>query len=526
MSKVKKLINNGYIRLRNQNNLDYLIKLSNSLAIIPLTTSYNLFGMEKKLIEKCTLQFLLQRRLYLIFNKNILAALGRKDKELKLGLPKAWLSHLEKIYDFKSLTATNYFRWIGFILFWYAYGVFKILNYCFSGILRNKKIISRDFVYFDNLSHKSIPQEPYKSSETIIDWYKKYIDSDNLDIYHDCVELESFKYKESFINPTYIPFKVNLSNIEWLKFLFHSFYVSIYSFFAFLKGDFSYAILLKEYPLLYLSKKIKKENFAKKYFFHNSTHIFRPLWTYEAEKKGSEIIFYYYSTNNEFLKFEKGRIKNFDFPQHMSWTNFLVWNKYQSKYVKDYLPKANVRIVGPIWFESSSKSFPKLDYSKKIISIFDVQPFKEERYQLLGFPDRYWTTDVVKKFQKDIHEVFKNKDVIVILKRKRDVADYNDQSYISLVNEQFSSEKFLQIDPNFSASKLIDKSFLTISFPITSTANISKHKNINTIYYDPTSKLDKNDTALSGIRLIKGINELDEYVTNELEIKNERKNIF
>ena len=41
-----------------------------------------------KLIDKCTLQFLIQRRLYVIFNKNILAALGRESKELKLGLPK------------------------------------------------------------------------------------------------------------------------------------------------------------------------------------------------------------------------------------------------------------------------------------------------------------------------------------------------------------------------------------------------------------------------------------------------------
>ena len=56
---------------------------------------------------------------------------------------------------------------------------------------------------------------------------------------------------------------------------------------------------------------------------------------------------------------------------------------------------------------------------------------------------------------------------------------------------------------------------------MTSTANISKERNINTIYYDPISKVDKRDPSLSGIKLINGIDELNKYVENNLSIKNE-----
>ena len=112
----KKLVDIGYKKLRKENNLEYLINLSNSLAKIPISSRHNIFKQEMKLIDKCTLQFLIQRRLYVIFNKNILAALGRESKELKLGLPKKWLLYLEQSRGFKANTKLNYLRWITFII--------------------------------------------------------------------------------------------------------------------------------------------------------------------------------------------------------------------------------------------------------------------------------------------------------------------------------------------------------------------------------------------------------------------------
>ena len=90
--------------------------------------------------------------------------------------------------------------------------------------------------------------------------------------------------------------------------------------------------------------------------------------------------------------------------------------------------------------------------------------------------------------------------------------------YISFVNNLYSTDKFIQISPQIDAWTIINKSFLTISYPPTSTANISTFCGINTIYYDPTSTVDPNDDALFGVRLIRGLNELEDYVSNELKI--------
>ena len=105
------------------------------------------------------------------------------------------------------------------------------------------------------------------------------------------------------------------------------------------------------------------------------------------------------------------------------------------------------------------------------------------------------------------------------MKRKRkENKSHNDLEYISYINNLYSTDKFIQISPQIDAWTIINKSFLTISYPPTSTANISTFCGINTIYYDPTSTVDPNDDALFGVRLIRGLNELEDYVSNELKI--------
>lgn len=516
-SKREELINIGYDKLVNENNLDYLLKLSNRLAHQQVNVKYNSFMVNKKNLEKCVTQFLIQRTLYIGFNQRILEALGRKNRQLKIALPKQWLKYLEE-EGFKADTFSNKIRWYGFVLFWFLGGFYKICVYFFQGIKHvSNPFNSQPYVYFDNLSVRNIPIKSSSETRTIIDWYIKYGEEDYKEINHQ-VKSPKIKLKGIDIVPTHLPIKINLSVISWLIYLANAIYFTLKSLFYFLMGDFTHAILLKEYPLLYLAKKSKKEDLAKKYFFHNSTPIFRPLWTYEAEKKDAEIIFYYYSTANSVLKFDKGYHREYGNLKFMSWSKFYVWNTHQKKIVKRFCPKAEIKIVGPIWFESKHTKL-ELSNDKKVISVFDIQPMNEKRFRILGVPDRFITTPNLKQFQQDITTVFSQKDVKVILKRKRKENKFhNDLEYISFINNLYSTDKFIQISPEVDAWTIINKSFLTISYPPTSTANISSFCGINTIYYDPTSTVDPNDEALFGVRLIRGLNELEDYVSNELKI--------
>ena len=517
-SKREELINIGYNKLLKENKLDYLIKLSNRLAKQTLIVNRNAFNTEKKNFEKCVIQFLIQSVLYISFNERILEALGKKNRQLKIALPKQWLKYLEE-EGFKADTFSNKIRWYGFVLFWFLGGFYKICVCFFQGIKHvSNPFNSQPYVYFDNLSIKNIPIKSSSETRTIIDWYIRYGEKDYKEINHQ-VKSPKIKLKGIDIAPTYLPIKINLSVIGWLIYLANATYFTLKSFFYFLMGDFSHAILLKEYPLIYLVQKSKKENLAKKYLFHNSTSIFRPLWTYEVEKRGAEVIFYYYSTNNSVLKFDKGYHKEYGNREFMSWNKFYVWNNHQEKYVKDYFPNAEVKIVGPIWFESKPTNLEELNKNKKVISIFDVQPLNETKYRLLGLPDRFFTCAVMTQFQKDICQVLKEFDVIVVLKRKRKETKYvHESKYLKYVDELYQSEKFIQISPDTDAFSLIEKSYLTINFPPTSTANISTFLGKKTIYYDPTSSLDPNDKSLSGVRLVQGIEDLKKYIKKEISI--------
>lgn len=506
----------GYEKLYEANNLDYLITLSNLLTKKKFKSKYNFFNLKGEIVELCVMQFLIQHRIDKNLNLQILDAIGNKNR-LNLGLPNKWLNELEK-EGFKSDTFKNKINWFCFIMFWYAVGVYIMFQTFIRGFL-TKTSNSPSYVYFDNLSHNNIPSDKLQS-RTIIDWYLNKFENDQIEILHNVLTQKPVTLRKTKIYPSKFPFRVNLSKVEWCKFLLEGIWIAIKSIYALIRGDFIQALLLKEYPLLILAKKTNKEMFGKKYFFHNSVRIFRPLWTYEAEQKGAEVILYYYSTNNSPLKFDKGYLNGYGNKHYMSWGRVWVWSKYQKEYLEQYIPKDKIDIVGPIWFSSNNSKLPPVKDQVKIVSIFDVQTVTEDIYKSIGPPDRYLITSNMIRFHQDIIDVLKSfKNIKVILKRKRAFTHgFHDPKYLDFLDKNYNNDKYFQIDNNIDALTLIEKSYLSISYPATSTAYLAKHHGIFSIYYDPTNKVDRYDRALSGVSLIRGKDELKDYINTTFQI--------
>ena len=89
----EELINIGYDKLLKENDLDYLLKLSSRLAHQQVNVKYNPFKVDKKNLEKCVTQFLIQRTLKGLI-KEFLGLI--ENNELKIALPKQWLVYLEE----------------------------------------------------------------------------------------------------------------------------------------------------------------------------------------------------------------------------------------------------------------------------------------------------------------------------------------------------------------------------------------------------------------------------------------------
>ena len=101
--------------------------------------------------------------------------------------------------------------------------------------------------------------------------------------------------------------------------------------------------------------------------------------------------------------------------------------------------------------------------TKKIISIFDVQPYTEYFYYRLALPVEYYTPNIVKKFHEYIFKTFSNcNEFQLVLKRKR-TNSLVDRSYLDYVNMIYNSDNFIQISPDIDAFSLISISFATIN---------------------------------------------------------------
>jgi polysaccharide biosynthesis PFTS motif protein len=66
--------------------------------------------------------------------------------------------------------------------------------------------------------------------------------------------------------------------------------------------------------------------------------------------------------------------------------------------------------------------------------------------------------------------------------------------------------------------KIINNSSMVISMPFTSTALIAQELGKPTIFYDPSSRLFKDDPAAHGIQVISSVVDLEKWVVSNLRI--------
>ena len=276
------------------------------------------------------------------------------------------------------------------------------------------------------------------------------------------------------------------------------------------------ALLLNQAALAAQARALPTDSLAREYLFHNSGWIYRPLWTYEAERRGSAITFYFYSTNCEGFKRSDG------YPplpygwKAMTWPRYLVWDKYQADFVHRAVGKdVTISIVGPIWFYSDLVGMPALP--TKTVAVFDVQPVRNVFYNTLALDFDYYTPKTANQFLTDIHEVLKEAGCSLALKRKRHAGNLVHSAYRHFVGKFEKLSHFISIDPSISAAKVIEDCIAVISMPFTSTALFGRESGRPSIYYDPHGLSQKDDPAAHGIEILQGQEELRRWLAIILE---------
>ena len=514
-SKLEQEVINGREYLNEIDKREYLIYLSAKLSSIKTKVDGSLFSISDEKISICLTQFIVQRYLFTTLHISLLRSLGRRSNKIVCTLPPSHLAYLINKENFHN-SYINRFKWFSSILYWYTVGLFKIFEIIFELLKKNKRTTKEPFVYFSNLSVKNFPKN-FFSSKTIINWFLKNDNNRSFKKICHNVDINSLKNNEVEIEHLSIPFNLTFSFYVKLELISSMIWVAIMSFIHVLKGKYQYALLLKEYPYLLISKKIDKSNIASRYYFSNSTAMQRPLWSYEVERKGSDIILYYYSANQTLFKNKSGNYYNEVYNlKHMTWPKYYVWHEYQKNYLAQYFDKdLEIIIKGPIWFESNNEFYlPNQITRKKTVSIFDVNVYKLVHFLSQGHPYDYFTSETLLKFHKDIIEVIgKCENTLGLLKNKRSISKNDSKSYnLKLDSLYKKSPSVLKIDASIDAYDLIQNSVASINIPFTSTAHIAKEKGIPTVYYDPINFISKDDLGLAGISLIQNKEELQHWL--------------
>ena len=497
-----RLINRGYKQLKNSNRLGLIAQLRDALTKTELKSVkiHNIFfGKNSFDIELSVRQYLTVRILDISFNKAILYSVG-SEKPLRYPLPREWRNTLIS----KKIKVDNFscaLLWYGYIFLLWGYGFLQWLK-SFWGMLYRRQNLG-NYIYFHGLSKHNISHNA--KDRNILNWYLQWKNKNkNIDsICHSVNGLSNFKYNElSVVNTDGLP---KLKGRQMVYYYILSMYLITYSFFMILVRP-CYGLMLGEILKLVRTSFADKDQLASDYLFHNSGPFYRPIWTYEVQRRGSRVLFYFYSTNNEIFKTKEG-YPLLDLWHLMSWPHYLVWDKYQADFVKRFDQKNPIiESVGPIWFSSVNLD---IDVPVNSVAVFDITPKRFSMYITIGLGYEYYTPNIANQFLSDIQLVLSNINILHKVKRENQSIDKRHQSKI---NQLIKESNYIEIDPSVEATQIIQKTKACISMPFTSTAIIAKQKRKPSVYYDPSGIIQKDDRAAHGIPVLSGIDELQKWV--------------
>ncbi len=505
----------GYRLLKQSGRIDLIAKVKEALTEQEFSLSAKDFspcimGAGCSYGEIVVRQYLLIRIGGLNLNQALLHALGKSDGKVIFPLPKEWRATISK-YGFDVANIRSSLLWQIYIFGVWLYGVLQIAKVLFSGfksLTQESKKLKR-YVYFANLTSGNLPYGIHsQKSYDIVSWYLQWTGrAQSVEAVHHSVS----NFPNKVVDGVDLVFQTQLLPplFGWKPIAKYTVWSVISSFIALMecfRGRWWHALLLNQAALSSQVRFLAKSKLAHEYLFHNSGWIYRPLWTYEAEKKGSKITFYFYSTNCESFKSHNGYQPIPYGWKVMSWSRYLVWDKYQADFIRrSVIGKPNIVNVGPIWFQDANKKMPICKDIK--IAVFDITPHRNSFYYILGLAQEFYTPHIVNKFLEDIVFLAKG-NYSILWKRKRNVGVSAHPLYRSLASQIAMLENVILIDSEISAVNVIAQSDIVISMPFTSTALLARFMGKPTVYYDAKGITQKDDRAAHGIDIIIGKNEL------------------
>jgi polysaccharide biosynthesis PFTS motif protein len=480
--------------------------------------SSTVMGAGKMSGELVVRQYLLVRVGGTNLNQALLMSAGKPNVKVVYAMPSEWFGVVER-YGFQVDRLRSSVLWGLYVCALFSYGVIKAVKVAgtISSAKGNRHQFIRPHAYFADLVPNNLPKtDEEELGRNITSWYVQW-EGKSLGIgaIHHSVSESSAKSIGSFevnYQPSPLPGLTSIAELARYSFLAGK--ALLISAVDLIRGRWWHALLLNQAALAVQARVVSSGLLAKEYLFHNSSWIYRPLWTYEAEQVGAVILLYFYSTNvQSFNDVDKSLPPPYGW-KASNWPCYLVWDRYQKNFILDATgDRHKVSIVGGIWF--SDEGTEKIDITKReTIAVFDVQPFRVSKYRSLGLDYEYYVPQTSIQFLEDIQAVLDEFGIDMAFKRKRDIGKLAHPVYRSAVELIEAKSNVTSISSSVSATRLIENSLAVISMPYTSTALLGVYRGKPSIYYDSGGKVVRDDCAAHGIPVLIGREELRHWLSN------------
>ena len=483
------------------------------LSIPPLSLPRSLWGAASPYAE-----LIIRQRLscnYLEINRALLIASSMPKGKVCAPLPKIWLNQLQKqgfTIDY-SLSAV---AWQLLLVRHCFHGFAIALLMVGKSILQSKSYDKNieNYAYFCELSQRNLPATNEDvSSYNIINWFCRWpgrnrsIQSLRHPVPNSSVT-RAVDYKVKYqANPVPPLFSVGNKII---------FYVWVLQ--SFVRIAVSAALghwwNILIYPESVTSSSVRIQSssrLAQEYWFNNSL-FYPPLWTYELPAKGSQAVFYFYTTNCEPFPRQDGSCPFVTPYSIMNWPRYLVWDAQQDDFISRCAKHSyKTELTGPIWFEDSDNSIQEA-YATPFIALFDVTPRRSSVYQSFCMPSDCYSAISAINFLKDVLSVATTFNIPVIYKQKRPIGRLAHPQYQRFLDENIEAKLLTEFPASASAIRLISLASFVISVPRTSTALIAKDLGKPSIFYHPCHLPNSPADRLSGIEIISGSKNLHAWL--------------
>lgn len=505
----------GYKRYAADDRLDIFREIAVELcktqfSKIETDAAPNFFGVTGEKAELATRQFLVSKRLGLILNREILR--GTTQAPASVTLPSSWCNEIRgrgiALSSFKSWA-----KWSAFVLACFGFGIVVGIKFLF---LRNNTVAKdrENCAYVYGMLPGSILPGPASAPlDNFGNWYRR---SEQLrpaikNVFHNVKTASPFVSEGIKFLPQVARVPALPTFSLRMKFLCWFLCATVIAAIKLCQGRWWYPLMLSEAVYRKVMALQPQKFTPEQLVFNNSDLVYQPLFALEAQAKGAEVLFNFYSVNTELIPAKGQSAQDAPGWAIMSWPKYVVWTSAHQKYLDSYNPTSAAYVLsGPTPFVDVEGDLPAITGPK--IAVFDMTGFRQSVYVTLGQPAEFYTEAHILKFWTQLAQSAQELGVTLLVKKKRRLGHKYVRSGFGISLRELLSKDVVEIDEGVSPARLIDHCDASVSIPFTSTGVIGLDKGKPSVYFDPSGWLNGPLKMDHGVPIITDKERLKEWM--------------